>query len=295
MRPAVEFFLVDAFTDKPSEGNPAAVCILPDGAEGEELEGFTDAWMQAVAAEMNLSETAFLIKLSQKDPCSGNEYGLRWFTPTVEVMLCGHATLACAHIIWERGYVAGGKDINFNTKSGVLLASMNGDRIELEFPADLVTQVPAPKEIVQALGVVPLFVGRGRDDYLIEIEGEEKVRSLSPDITALKKIPIASDGFLPRGFIVTARADVDTGYDFVSRFFAPASGIDEDPVTGSAHCTLAGFWGGRLGKTEMTGYQASERGGFVNVRLGGDPSEMGHSTVTLGGQAVTVYAGHLEV
>ncbi len=289
MRPSVEFFLIDAFTDKPSKGNPAAVCLLPSDAE----EGlFTDAWMQSVASEMNLSETAFLTKLSQKETghCSGscNQYSLRWFTPMVEVTLCGHATLASAHILWERGYAESGSDINFQTRSGLLAACKKNGLIELEFPADPVTEAAPPDDIIQMLGAVPLYVGRGRDDYLIEVGSEEKVRSLSPDITALKKIPVASDGFQPRGFIVTAKADnPGSGYDFVSRFFAPSAGIDEDPVTGSAYCTLVGYWGGKLGKTEMTGYQASERGGYVNVALSGD-------SVTLGGEAVTVYVGHLE-
>ncbi len=320
MRPSVEFFLVDAFTDTPSKGNPAAVCILPDladeAAAGKGAEAFTEPWMQSVASEMNISETAFLTKrpLDDADDISDSvDYNLRWFTPTVEVDLCGHATLAAAHILWERGYVEVGKGISFSTKSGVLTARRNDALIELEFPADPVAEVvfsdksdrpdrpekpDIPNIIAHALGAVLVFVGRGREDYLIEIESEKKLRSLSldlGDITALKKIPIAVDGFQPRGFIVTAKAAATSGgYDFVSRFFAPAAGINEDPVTGSAHCTLAGYWAGKLGKTEMTGYQASERGGFVNVRLGDDPPETGHSTVTLGGQAVTVYAGHLE-
>lgn len=251
---------------------------MPDGVD----QGlFTDEWMQSVAQEMNLSETAFLVKVE-------GGYGLRWFTPTKEVSLCGHATLASAHILWERGYADSTKAIGFHTKSGLLTAKRNDKLIELDFPSDPVRVADAPMEIVQLLGAEPVYVGKGREDYLIEIKNEDQLRQLSPDIAGLRKIPVDPDGFTPRGFIVTARARAESeGYDFVSRFFAPAAGIDEDPVTGSAHCTLAAFWAERLGRSEMTGYQASRRGGFVNVRLAGD-------RVTLGGQAVTVYAAHLK-
>lgn len=281
---AIEIFLVDAFTKTVFKGNPAAICILPDARD----EGmFTGGWMQLVAGEMNLSETVFLTKRLQDDTSDVDGYNLRWFTPTTEVSLCGHATLGAAHILWEREY-AQGTDINFNTKSGVLIARSNNGLIELDFPADPVTEVPAPPEIARAIGAKPIFIGKGQEDYLIEVGSEEQVRSLSVNAAKLKQIP-------SRGFIVTAKAAQSKtgysasseGYDFVSRFFAPSIGIDEDPVTGSAHCTLAGFWGEKLGKTEMTGYQASVRGGFVNVTLKGD-------VVTLGGHAVTVYAGLLE-
>ncbi len=254
---------VDAFTDTPFRGNPAAVCLVP--------EPQTDLWMQLVAREMNLSETAFLHR--QKDG-----FSLRWFTPTVEVDLCGHATLASAHVLWEDGHLTPDTQARFHTRSGLLTADRRGAWIEMDFPAKREEPVPAPPGLAEALGVTPKYVGRNQFDYLVEVEAEEAVRSLKPDHTALAKLPV-------RGVIVTSRAATHE-FDFVSRFFAPGSGIPEDPVTGSAHCALGPFRAARLGKKELVAYQAAPRGGVVRVRLADD-------RVLLGGQAVTVLRGEL--
>ncbi|MGA2274990.1 MAG: PhzF family phenazine biosynthesis protein [Bryobacteraceae bacterium] len=254
---------VDAFTNRPFAGNPAAVCVLS--------EPRPDTWMRDVAREMNLSETAFL------HPEAGG-YRLRWFTPAVEVELCGHATVASAHVLWEDGHLPGGKQARFHTRSGLLLADRRGEWIELDFPAKIATDVEAPPAVVAALGVKATNVARNQFDYLVEVATEEEVRAAAPDFTALKKVGA-------RGIIVTARAST-AGFDFVSRFFAPGSGIDEDPVTGSSHTALGPYWVPRLGKTEFTAYQASARGGVVRVRVNGD-------RVILGGQAVTVIRAEL--
>ncbi len=256
---------VDAFTDRPFGGNPAAVCLLTEPRD--------DAWMQHVGREMNLSETAFLLK-------GEDGFSLRWFTPAVEVDLCGHATLASAHALWEEGLAAPGETIRFHTRSGLLTASRRGDHIELDFPATPESACEAPAGLVEALGVEPLFVGKSAFDYLVLLKNAAAVRSASPDFGRLGKISA-------RGVVVTAPSD-DPRFDFVSRFFAPAAGIDEDPVTGSAHCCLAPFWQGRLGKAEMDAYQASARGGVLKVRVEGD-------RVKIGGRAVTVLRGELVV
>ena len=261
---------VDAFTAEPFAGNPAAVCLLEPGAEPD------PAWMQRVAAEMNLSETAFL----RPGPEPG-AYGLRWFTPTVEVELCGHATLASAHVLWSEGRIAAGEPIRFASASGPLAARPGPDgTIWLDFPATPAEPVGPPSGLVEALGAgAPRWVGRGRFDYLVELEDEAAVRDLAPDVRRLTGLGV-------RGVIVTAAAGGPGGHDFVSRFFAPGAGIDEDPVTGSAHCTLGPFWAERLGRSELTGFQASARGGLVQVRPQGD-------RVLLGGRAVTVLRGQL--
>ena len=254
---------VDSFTDRPFAGNPAAVCILPGPAE--------EAWMRAVAREMNLSETAFLHP-------EADGYRLRWFTPAVEVALCGHATLASAHVLWEEGHLAPDAEARFHTRSGLLTAQRRGAWIELDFPARPESPADPPPGLAEALGTEPRYVGRNVDDYFVEVDSEATLRGLAPDHGALRRLPV-------RGIIVTSRAATPE-YDFVSRFFAPGSGIDEDPVTGSAHCCLGPFWGARLGKTELVGYQASARGGVVRVRIRGE-------RVILGGQAVTVLRGEL--
>jgi PhzF family phenazine biosynthesis protein len=256
--------VVDAFTDSPFRGNPAAVCILR--APGD------DGWRQDVAREMNLSETAFLEKRAD------GSYTLRWFTPAVEVDLCGHATLASAHILWESGELASGEKAVFHTRSGILYAVKKGDWIELDFPAEPESTAHAPAELIEALGVTALYTGRNRFDYLVEVDDEDIVRGLNADITKLKKVDM-------RGVIVTSRSR-SAGYDFVSRFFAPAVGVDEDPVTGSAHCCLGPYWGGKLGKKTLRAYQASSRGGILRVGLQGD-------RVLIGGQAVTVLRAEL--
>jgi PhzF family phenazine biosynthesis protein len=256
-------YQVDAFTAVPFGGNPAAVCLL---------DGPTDVeWMRQVAVEMNLAETAFV------EP-HGDDYRLRWFSPAVEVDLCGHATLATAHVLWETGRLATTRQARFHTKSGVLTAAKLGDWIELDFPATPDSPEIPPPGLIDALGVAPLYVGRSVFDYLVHVEHEDEVRALSPDFRAL-----ASVG--GRGVIVTARAR-ETGVDFVSRFFGPQTGIDEDAVTGSAHCCLGPFWARQLGKTTFLAHQVSARGGVLRVTLDGE-------RVKLGGQAVTVVAGTL--
>lgn len=256
---------VDAFTDRAFSGNPAAVCVLPGPRD--------EAWMQAVAREMNLSETAFLHP-------EANGYRLRWFTPSVEVDLCGHATLASAHVLWEDGHLAPGDVARFHTRSGVLTARRDGEWIEMEFPALPASPTDPPPELGRALGVEPRCVGRSRFDLLVELDDEATVRSLEPDLGLLRRIDA-------RGVIVTARADGGE-FDFVSRFFAPQVGVDEDPVTGSAHCVLGPYWQQRLGRDEFLAYQASPRGGVVRVAVDGP-------RVRLAGRAVTVLRGQLLV
>jgi PhzF family phenazine biosynthesis protein len=261
-------FHVDAFTDRPFAGNPAGVCLLSEDRE--------DAWMQNIAREMNLSETAFLRRRE-------GHWDLRWFTPAVEVDLCGHATLASAHVLWEAGHGRPGQVLAFQTRSGRLTAAQRDGAIELDFPAEPASAAPASQELLAALGVsAPRFVGLNRFDYLIELADESSVRALRPDFGRLRAA--SRDA---RGVIVTARS-VHAAQDFVSRFFAPAVGIDEDPVTGSAHCCLGPFWAERLGKKELTGYQASARGGTVRVRVEGP-------RVGLGGRAMTIARGELAV
>lgn len=253
-------YQVDAFTDRPFHGNPAGVCVLPAPAGA--------AWMQRVAAEMNLSETAFLV------PRGAGDFDLRWFTPAVEVDLCGHATLASAHVLWERGYLAAEREAIFHTKSGTLRAVREDDGgITMDFPAEPVAPVPEPPGLAAALGVRPRATARNRMDLLVELADADAVRSLTPDVSALSRLDA-------RGIIVTAPGDA---HDFVSRFFAPRVGIAEDPVTGSAHCALGPYWAERLNRPDLVGFQASARGGVVRVRPEGD-------RVWIGGQAVTVMA-----
>jgi len=254
---------VDAFAERPFTGNPAAVCVLPAPRD--------EGWMQSVAMEMNLSETAFLHP-------EEDGWRLRWFTPAAEVALCGHATLASAHVLWEHGALGAGDEARFHTKSGLLTCRRDADLIWMDFPAKPVQPSEPIDGLAEALGVTPVHVGRSHFDVLVEVASEAEVRTLSPDIGALRRVQA-------RGVIVTAKAE-GGAYDFVSRFFAPAVGVDEDPVTGSAHCVLAPYWAGKLGRAELAGYQASRRGGTVRVRLAGD-------RVHLGGRAVTILRGEL--
>jgi PhzF family phenazine biosynthesis protein len=254
---------VDAFTDTRFSGNPAAVCLLEAPRD--------DAWLQAVGAEMNLPETAFVQPLD-------DDFGLRWFTPTLEVDLCGHATLAAAHVLWELGRLAPDAVARFWTKSGLLTATPRDSWIELDFPAEPAAVAEAPAALVAALGVAPTWAGRNRLDWLVELESAAAVRALAPDLAQLATVPA-------RGVIVTAPSD-DPRADFVSRFFAPRAGIPEDPVTGSAHCALGPYWAARLGRSDLTGRQLSARGGVVRVRPAGDRA-------ILAGQAVTVVRGEL--
>jgi PhzF family phenazine biosynthesis protein len=256
---------VDAFTNTPFAGNPAAVCVLPSPQK--------ENWMQNVAREMNLSETAFLVK-------QDDGFNLRWFTPAVEVPLCGHATLASAHVLWSEGHLSPNDVARFYTKSGLLIAKQQGDWIELDFPVNHSEETVSPPELSQALGASIKSVLKNSLGYLVEVESEELVRQMQPNFQQLKLLP-------PAKVIVTSLTHKDSNYDFISRFFAPGVGIDEDPVTGSAHCCLAPFWRDRLGKDEFLAYQASSRGGVVKVRYaGGD-------RVFLAGQAVTVMRGEL--
>jgi PhzF family phenazine biosynthesis protein len=256
-------FLVDAFTDRPFAGNPAAVCLLQAWRD--------ERWLQNVASEMHQSETAFLVQRA-------DGFDLRWFTPAVEVDLCGHATLAPAHVLFQQELVPSQQPISFFTRSGVLKASRKGNEIELDFPLKPEEACQAPADLPKALGVTPKYVGRNRLDYLVEVESEAVLRAVAPDFKALAAVPV-------RGVIVTSRS-AEPRFDFVSRFFAPGVGIDEDPVTGSSHCCLGVFWSKRLGKSELVGYQASARGGVVRVRVAGDRA-------FLGGQAVIVAQGQL--
>jgi PhzF family phenazine biosynthesis protein len=260
----IPIYVVDAFTNERFSGNPAAVCLLSAPMPEE--------WMQKVAAEMNLSETAFLSPYK-------NGYLLRWFTPNAEVDLCGHATLASAHILWELGKVHPDEMISFYTKSGILTARKDGEWIQMDFPSEPPEPIAAyPDELVEALGVEPLFVGRNRFDYLIEIESEQQLRELQPNFTLLQQVKT-------RGVIVTSRSSTEK-FDFFSRCFFPAIGVPEDPVTGSAHCCLGPYWETKLGKSLLIAYQASKRGGVVKV-------EVNHDRVGLSGQAVTVWKGEL--
>jgi PhzF family phenazine biosynthesis protein len=255
---------VDAFTSNPFSGNPAAVVVLEKPVD--------DRWMQNVALEMNLAETAFLARRDDGD------FDLRWFTPAIEVDLCGHATLASAHVLWEEGHLEPTVQARFHTRSGVLTADRRNGAIVLDFPATPERETKPPEGLLRALGVSAGYVGKSSFDYLVEVENEAAVRATSPDFGALGAIKA-------RGIITTARASTP-GFDFVSRFFAPAAGINEDPVTGSAHCTLGPFWAARMGKTSFKAYQASPRGGVVKVDVKGD-------RILLGGQAVTVLRGEL--
>src|SRR5262245_2239979 len=233
---AIPLIQVDAFSSKPFAGNPAAVCLLETSRD--------EPWMQHVAREMNLSETAFLVPRA-------DGYDLRWFTPAVEVALCGHATLASAHVLWERGRLAPDRPARFHTKSGLLVCARKGAWIEMDFPSNPPAEAAPPEGLVEALGARPRFVGRSRFDWFVEVESEDEVRSLAPDLGKLRRVEA-------RGAIVTSRATrlAGEGFDFVSRFFAPRAGVDEDPVTGSAHCCLAPYWRDRLGKDAMAGWQA---------------------------------------
>jgi PhzF family phenazine biosynthesis protein len=263
---SIKIFQVDAFTSEPFKGNPAAVCLLD--------EPRADKWMRDVAREMNLSETAFLTPY-------GDEFRLRWFAPRAEVDLCGHATLASASVLWEEGVLAEGETARFVTRSGPLSAEKRGDLIEMDFPAEPERAVEcSPPMLEAALGARVDYVGENRFDLLVELDSEETLRQLRPNFGLLKKIPV-------RGVIATSASD-SSDRDFVSRFFAPALGVDEDPVTGSAHCCLGPRWAEKLGKNELVGYQASERGGVVRVRVGVDGDR-----VVLGGEAVTVMRGEL--
>lgn len=262
----MKFCTVDAFTDTLFKGNPAAVCVVDEFP--------SDDFMQNVAIEVNLSETAFIVPLNE------NHFDIRWFTPKTEVALCGHATLAAAHVLWTEMEIVAREEIYFESKSGILKAWRSDDGITLDFPAYQVKESSAPEGLLEALGVSSVFVGRTNDDYLVELLSVEDVINLTPDIARLADIDC-------RGIIVTAEGTPDTDYDFVSRFFAPRLGVPEDPVTGSAHCKLATYWSYRLKKTEFNAYQASRRGGYIKVKYDENEGER----VLLTGHAVTAFSG----
>lgn len=262
-------YQVDAFSEKPFKGNPAGVYISKAPRD--------ETWMRGMAMEMNLSETAFLSSMENE----ADGYSLRWFTPKVEVDLCGHATLASAHILWDQGFLHADKAAKFHTRSGLLTARLGDDDwISLDFPAKFAEPAEPPAGLLEGLHVTaPCFVGCNKMDYLVEVDTEEEVRNMSPDHTLLKQIKI-------RGVIVTARG-ITSGFDFISRFFAPGAGIEEDPVTGSAHTALTPYWSKKLGKKEMKAYQASTRGGVLHVVDRGE-------RVELRGQTVTVFKAELS-
>ncbi|WP_209974647.1 PhzF family phenazine biosynthesis protein [Paenibacillus eucommiae] len=256
-------YVVDAFTDKTFKGNPAAVCLTPGPLDDDQ--------MQSIAAEMNLSETAFLFPYQ-------DGYSLRWFTPNTEVDLCGHATLASAHILWEKEMLTVDQQANFYTKSGLLTAIKSGSWIQLNFPMEPEIACSCPSELIEALQITPIYVGRNRLDYLIEIESEDVLKNLKPNFSLLEKVQT-------RGIIVTSKS---VEFDFISRCFFPALGVNEDPVTGSAHCCLAPYWSNKLKKNELYAYQASARGGILKITIKND-------RIMMAGQAVTVIKSELLI
>lgn len=251
-------YQVDAFASDPFSGNPAGVCLLE-----EEIDPIL---MQKIAMEMNLAETAFVCR-------EGSALRLRWFTPAVEVDLCGHATLASSHVLWQQGWLDSTAPAEFDTRSGRLTARLDGSLIRMDFPAQMATASDAPDGLLESLGVDAVFVARNSTDYLIEVESADSLRGLTPDFSRLKTVPC-------RGVMVTCQSD-DPEFDFFSRFFGPGVGIDEDPVTGSAHCCLAPYWAEKLGKTSLSAFQLSHRGGHVMTVVRGDRIELAGSAITM--------------
>lgn len=262
----LKIFTVDAFTGKMFTGNPAGVCLLQNDLD--------DSILQNIAAEMNLSETAFVKKMD-------DGFSLRWFTPVSEVELCGHATLSSAHILWQEGILKPEEEAVFHTVfKGKLTAKKIGDEIELNFPVNISKSSGSFVELEKALGIKPVNFETTDHHYIIELNSETDVKNVKPDFNLLNKLE-------KYGTIITARAENDN-YDFVSRFFAPAKGINEDPVTGSAHCVLTPYWSKKLNKKTMKAFQASQRGGYLNVTIEGD-------RVLIAGKAVTVLKGELLI
>ncbi|GAA3808762.1 PhzF family phenazine biosynthesis protein [Sphaerisporangium flaviroseum] len=281
----MRIYTVDSFTDQAFKGNPAGVCLLDSPR--------SDEWMQALASEMRHSETAYV--LSQGE---GLPYTLRWFTPAVEVALCGHATLATAHVLYSIGAASG--SIEFSTKSGILTTKqLDHGRISMDFPSYLPTEISPPAALLKALGVVPTWVGMGRMDLLAELESEQAVRDLTPDIDALtaleaRAVCVTARATSPsgldssRGLGSSSEVGSSRGVDYVSRFFAPNAGVAEDPVTGSAHCMLGPYWTAKLGRDALVGEQLSKRGGIVHTTARGDRTE-------ISGNAVTVWSGTVHI
>ncbi|HWI47432.1 MAG TPA: PhzF family phenazine biosynthesis protein [Rummeliibacillus sp.] len=261
----MQLSIINTFTEQPFKGNPAAVCYLSEEKESN--------WMQQIAKEINLPTTAFINLLN-------NEYYLRWFTPTTEIPICGHGTLASSYFLWEKGLFDKEKCITFQTKSGVLEAQLIDDWVQLQFPAIVEEKTIAPDLLVRALGVKPTYVGKNKLDYLVEVESEDIVRNLKPNIDLIAQLAV-------RGVIVTSKSNTNE-FDFVSRFFSPSQGINEDFVNGSSHCCLGPYWKDKLQKNDLTAYQASERGGILKLRVLDDE-------VLLSGKAVTIFEGKLTV
>lgn len=261
----IRYFVVDAFTERPFGGNPAAVVLLSAWPD--------DTWLQNIAMEMNLSETAFLVQ-------NQRGFDLRWFTPAVEVDLCGHATLASAFAIRHAGLHEDQSELEFSTRSGILTATSHGDQIQLDFPLKPESPTKPPVDLIEGLSVIPTYVGKSEYDYLVEVKTEHELRSLTPQFDRLAKLDC-------RGIIVTSTS-TETEFDFLSRFFGPAVGVDEDPVTGSAHCCLAHYWKKRTGRDRFTAFQASQRGGVVHLTVK-------QNRVLLGGNAIIVAQGELLV
>ena len=257
--------IINTFTEEAFKGNPAAVCYLNEEKDPN--------WMQAVAKEINVPTTAFIRSLN-------NEYSLRWFTPTTEIPICGHGTLASSFFFWFLGFVDKEKSITFHTKSGVLKAQLIDDWVQLQFPAILEEKVVVPDLLIKALGVEPVYVGKNKLDYLVEVESEDIVRNLKPNIDLITQLPV-------RGVIVTSQSSTNE-LDFISRFFSPAQGIIEDYVNGSSHCCLGPYWKNKLHKTDFIAYQASERGGIIKVRVLDE-------NVLLCGKSITIFDGQLTV
>lgn len=260
-------FQVDAFADGPFTGNPAAVCLMTEPA--------CDDWLQNVAMEMNLSETAFVWR-------TDGGFHIRWMTPETEVDLCGHATLASAWAMKEAGWANDGDTVTFQSRSGPLRATLAGPTVELDFPTRIPLQQDVVPDVLSGLGLSDVtWFGKNEYDYFVQLPSEAAVHGCHPDLVCLSQFDV-------RGIIITAQADAERKYDFVSRFFAPGCGVPEDPVTGSAHVALSPFWAQRLGRNQLTGYQASRRGGTVITELAGD-------RVKLRGQAITVFRGQLSI
>ncbi|MEF2098047.1 PhzF family phenazine biosynthesis protein [Bacillus sp. CFBP9009] len=261
----MELTIINTFTDQPFKGNPAAACLLTVESDTE--------WMQRIAKEINMPVTAFI------QPQNG-EWKLRWFTPSIEIPICGHGTLASSFFLWDKGCVPRNQPIAYHTKSGLLTAKFVEGMVQLEFPSLREKETAAPDLLIKALGVVPAYVGQNKWDLLVEVQSEQIVRNLKPDIDSIAQLPV-------RGVIVTSQSD-SSEYDFVSRFFSPAQGLDEDQVTGSAHCCLGPYWKRKLDKSIFIAYQASERGGLLKV-------EVTENTVKLSGHAVTIFEGNLTI
>ncbi|QPA32508.1 PhzF family phenazine biosynthesis protein [Thermaerobacillus caldiproteolyticus] len=261
----MNFAILNTFTEQAFKGNPAAVCLLSEEKDS--------GWMQSIAKEINLPVTAFINRFK-------NEYHLRWFTPSTEIPICGHGTLASSFFLWEKGYVEREKSIAYHTKSGVLKSQFVDGWVQLEFPSILEEKTIAPDLLIKALGVEPIYVGKSKLDYLVEVKSEDIVRNLKPNINLIAKLPV-------RGVIVTSQSN-SKDFDFISRFFSPAQGLSEDYVTGSAHCCLGPYWKSKLHKTDFTAYQASERGGILKVKVLDDK-------VLLSGKAITIFEGNLTV